>query len=271
VVTFLFWNLGGKRLEESVSQLAYENAVDILMLSECSIETGVILNALNMKNTPRFELPLNPGRSTVIYTRFGSNFLTPIQDYGQQMTVRKLALPGRIEILLAVAHLKSKLYWSAGSQRDECHVTAERIRKIEEMTGNGQTILVGDLNMNPFEEGVVSAAGFNATMTRTIAARGSRKIQDADYPFFYNPMWAHFGDARGTPPGTFYYDGSQHVTYFWNMFDQVLLRPSLMDRFRDDSLRILDRAGTRSFLTRTGRPSKKAASDHLPIVFSLNL
>ena len=63
---------------------------------------------------------------------------------------------------------------------------------------------------------------------------------------------------------------SQPVTYYWNMFDQVLIRPSLIDCFRNDSLKILDSDGMQS-LTRTGRPEQGAASDHLPILFGLEL
>jgi hypothetical protein len=59
-------------------------------------------------------------------------------------------------------------------------------------------VLVGDFNMNPFQEGVVAANGLNAVMARRVAARRrTRVVQEREYPFFYNPMWGHFGDVVG--------------------------------------------------------------------------
>ena len=49
--------------------------------------------------------------------------------------------------------------------------------------------------MNPFEHGVVAANGLNAVMARKVAARDTRTVLAHEYPFFYNPMWGHFGDA----------------------------------------------------------------------------
>ena len=56
---------------------------------------------------------------------------------------------------------------------------------------------------------------------------------------------------------------------YWNMFDQVLLRPGLMDSLTE--LRILDGDGQASLLSERGRPRSATASDHLPILFRLDL
>jgi hypothetical protein len=64
---------------------------------------------------------------------------------------------------------------------------ANSIRSVEQKIGHTRTILVGDLNMNPFEEGVVSAAGLHAVMTRRIAEKQSRIVQEKEYPFFAIP------------------------------------------------------------------------------------
>jgi hypothetical protein len=53
------------------------------------------------------------------------------------------------------------------------------------------------------------------------------------------------------------------------MFDQVLLRPSLMDSLAE--LRILDSDGQGPLVTERGRPRSSTASDHLPILFRLDL
>jgi hypothetical protein len=125
--------------------------------------------------------------------------------------------------------------------------------------------------MNPFETGIVSSVGFNATSTRQVAAKGSRTVQGRDYLFFYNPMWGFLGDHQASPPGTYYYGHAEHVCYHWNAFDQVLVRPALIDRFQLEDLKILTDDGIAPLVRENGLPDAVAASDHLPIVFALNL
>jgi hypothetical protein len=130
---------------------------------------------------------------------------------------------------------------------------------------------VGDLNMNPFETGVVGANGLHAVMSRSLARRTARTVNGISYPFFYNPMWSRMGDSSAGPCGTFYYERSEQVVYFWNTFDQVLLRPELLDRFDIEHLVVPTTAGGTPLVTSDGRPDKKSASDHLPLVFELDL
>ena len=125
--------------------------------------------------------------------------------------------------------------------------------------------------MNPFEAGMVGAAGLNATMVRREALKESRTVQDKMYPFFYNPMWAHFGERDHKPQGTYHYDSHEHVTYYWNMFDQVLVRPGLLDQFPNEGVEIMTEAGGTSLLTASGRPNRTIGSDHLPLLFRLGL
>ena len=145
------------------------------------------------------------------------------------------------------------------------------ISQAEKQVGHYRTVLVGDLNMNPFEDGVVGANGLHAVMSRRIAERQKRTVQNREYQFFYNPMWNFFGDETSGPPGTYYYSNSEYVVYFWNMFDQVLIRPQLLDRFKSTDLKIVHCIDTISLLSSSGIPDKYSKSDHLPIVFILNL
>ena len=125
--------------------------------------------------------------------------------------------------------------------------------------------------MNPFEKGMVGALGLHGMMSRKIAERESRTVAKRRCKFFYNPMWSLYGDATRGPPGTYYYHRSKPIEYFWNIFDQVLLRPELLDRMDDSDIIIIDSDGENSFLTKNGIPNRNTVSDHLPILFKLNL
>lgn len=125
--------------------------------------------------------------------------------------------------------------------------------------------------MNPFEPGIVSAEGLHAVMARNVAAKGSRTVAGTAYPYFYNPMWQHFGDADERPPGTFYYQRAEHVNYFWNIFDQVLIRPELLNAFQNNDLQIRATDGEAPLTRSDGTPNRSSSSDHLPLLFRLNL
>ncbi len=124
--------------------------------------------------------------------------------------------------------------------------------------------------MNPFEAGMIAANGLHAVMSRQVASRIARTVQGREHLFFYNPMWGQMGDRASTTAGSYFFDAAELVNYFWNVFDQVLMRPQLAERFDPASLRIVTSVGSRSLVGADGRPNVDSFSDHLPVVFSLH-
>jgi hypothetical protein len=269
MITVLFWNVGAKSRPTQIANLAVRHDVDLVLLAEMVDEPVDLLLALNESSVAYSFAPGIGNRKIHLFTRFSESFASPVFET-DRLTVRRLTPPGTDEFLLAVVHFPSKHSWSDESQTLECTMLASDIRRVEQEVGHQKTILVGDFNMNPFETGVVSAAGLHAVMDRRIAMRGSRIVQGRDYSFFYNPMWKLFGDGTPGPAGTFYHPRSEHKAYFWNIFDQVLVRPTLLNRFRLEELAIIDHTGAQSLLTEKGLPNLDSGSDHLPIVFRLD-
>jgi hypothetical protein len=154
-----------------------------------------------------------------------------------------------------------------------CALLIQHIRHVEEQNGHKRTIIVGDFNMNPFENGIMNANGLHSIMDRDIAKTGSREVLGAEYEFFYNPMWFFFGDlGRGGVNGTHYYNTSTYLNHFWNMYDQVLVRPDLINNFDDNNLFIIENINGVS-LTKVVRSTLRIddeISDHLPLKFKLN-
>jgi len=269
MLTFLFWNLNKKPLKERIRRLTEFHAIDILMLSECTVPVGEMLEALNQGEST-YQFPYSENERIHIYTRFSDQFLHPVRD-DPHFSFRHLELPATEDLLLGVVHLRSKLYQSEQSQAFGSIPLANVIREEESRFGHSRTILVGDFNMNPFEEGIVGAIGLHAVMSQSIAMGNSRTVEGVDYPFFYNPMWGHFGDRNAGPNGTYYRSSAEHVNYFWNIFDQVLIRPELIDVFAKDELQILDHDGGESLVSSRNIPDKINSSDHLPILFRLTV
>jgi hypothetical protein len=298
MLTFLFWNMGGElpartsalrvaerraRLLDIVGNLTRRYDVDLLMVAECPLDRADLLTRINTGNpTPYRDPPFSLCDRVTIYPRFASQCLTPHGTFeSPTYTCRQVRLPGKKPFLLFAAHLGSKLYKSETSQTLAAPGFSSVIRKAERRARHQRTILVGDLNMNPFDPAMVGAEGLNAVMTRELAERLTREVEGRDYPFFYNPMWGHFGDAshevwppghpEHEPPGTCYFKARESRWYYWNMLDQVLLRPELLPLFRNRDLKILTTDGSVSLLDARGLPDGDRVSDHLPLLFRVNI
>jgi len=272
MVNFLFWNINGKPLENIISCIVRENDVDVVVLAVCSVPDADLVAALNSQRPRGYSLFPTMIKGIRICHRFSPDFVKQVtENSASRLIACRIKLPLQTEVLLVAVHLPSKLRWSETDQASYCPVVAGCVKHAEALAGHSKTILLGDFNMNPFEAGVINAFGLHATMARKIAARGKRTVERNDYGFFYNPMWRHFGGASPHLLGTYYYSDSRPTAYFWNIFDQVLIRPELLPHFSDDDLAVLHTFDGRSLLTRCGIPDARLASDHLPILFKMNL
>lgn len=267
-VSCVFWNVNRQDRRELIAQLAAEFDADIVVLVEHSASEAETLEALRAITDESF---INPDSQTPRIQLFcRGQHLALHEIYGDasgRVTIRLLQFQ-QTEFLLAAVHLPSKINWNAVDQTAEVQVLADQIRQEEQRRRHQRTVLIGDFNLNPFEDGIVQAAGLHAMMTRESAAEGSRKVQAREYPFFYNPMWGCFGDRTAGPPGTHYYRHSGPLSYEWNIFDQVLLRPEMFPWFQGD-VEIITNIGETMLARKNGRPNGDVASDHFPIFFRL--
>jgi exonuclease III len=265
-VHFLFWNTYRSPLETRIARLVKSHEIDVVMLVEPGTEVEALLDALAPHGDyKRVSDPLSPIH--VISKLSRTRFATRLNDARWQ--ILSIDIAGRPQLLLSVAHLPSKVNGNDYDQLNASMELSADLKASEREMGHDRMILVGDLNMNPFELGVAMNLGLNATSTQTVAAWETRTVQRREYPLFYNPMWGAFGDRTPGPPGSYYRAAGQAVNYAWNVYDQVLLRPSVMAALED--VRLLDSDGEQSLLTENGLPDKTSGSDHLPLYFRLDL
>ena len=90
--------------------------------------------------------------------------------------MRLLTLPVRQELLLVCAHLQSPLHAKELTLYGEAEMFAEENRQAELRLGHRRTVVVGDLNMNPFDNGLVSATALHGVMSKQIARRETRTV-----------------------------------------------------------------------------------------------
>ncbi len=269
---FVFWNQNRKSLVDLSTAIAREHRVDVLLLAECGCDPDELRIRLGEVTGRAWWHHASPvperGALRVFSSQTASAFREIRGDSQGRLSVRVFQYEHR-EVLLALLHISSKLHARETSQLLESVDIVDTLRMIEEERGHRRTIVVGDFNMNPFEDGLVASRGFNAVSTRRRAAKGARIVQGRTHPLFYNPMWNLFGDETPGPAGTFFRSVSEHAGIDWNMFDQVLVSPELLPKF-SRALQILTRAGDQDLLTRHGRPNQRTASDHLPILFAID-
>lgn len=270
MLTILFWNIKKRPLESLIAEIVEAYSVDILLLAECDIESSAMLEELNAISelTSFFHID-NPSGRIAIYHSLNLQWIVPKLD-ADGLTFYDIDHPHYGKLLIVAAHLPSRLHRTL----EDLNFNATRLRvyieETEEEVGHTRTVIIGDLNMNPFDSGVTSAEGFHGVMSRRVAERRQRRVGGQPRRFFYNPMWSRLGDESIGPPGSYYYNNSSQVNYFWHTFDQVLIRPELLPHFRNENLRVLTQVGTRSLLTTNGLPDSSVASDHLPLLLSLN-
>jgi endonuclease/exonuclease/phosphatase family metal-dependent hydrolase len=269
---FLFWNLNGKDIAEHVAELALERLADFVIVAECESPAS-LLEALNEKfEKEKGASTYLPTRSRIhVFVRFDDSYATLLHET-PHFTIRHVQLPMCVPLLVAAVHLIGKRESRDASQDTECILFVQELISLEnDRVHHTNTVVVGDINMNPYQDGVINVAGLHGVSTRALARKKKRIVRRRTHRMFYNPMWRFFGERTPDgPAGTCYYWKAEDVWTFWNIYDQVLIRPSLLDRFPDRALDVVSEIGGNSLL-RKGIPHRGRFSDHLPVVFEIDL
>lgn len=271
-LNFLFWNTNRKPLIKEIANIAKYNNIDVILLAEHNLNDVDLLLELNSESAD-YHLP-NPifqSKRIKVFTKFDSHFIIPIADeLDNRFTCFKIKLPVIKELLIFGVHLPSRTHTSTASISDNARELASRVKEIEINLNSNNTIVVGDFNMNPSDDSLIGARDFHAVMDSKIAKKIFRTVSGKRRDYFYNPMWSLYGDIGNNVAGSYYYNQEGLVSNHWNVFDQVLLRPPLIDNFDKDSLRFVDSDGEKTLLIKGGVPNDQY-SDHLPLIFTLNL
>lgn len=271
MIRFLFWNVCNNAIEHRIAALCDEQNVDVVVLAELNDTRRTLLPILNANADRLFYEAVEYAASLSglkVFARFLPRSILPIEDASGFTIYRLTPIIGPTLTLVAI-HLSSKLFMDSRDQSELVTRVIRAIERKEESEGHDRTLVIGDFNMNPFEDGLVSSEKLHAVMDRGVARKEFRIVSGVRRKFFYNPSWNLLGDLDGRPPGTYYYPRSTPISLFWNTFDQAMIRPSILPYFPQNGLRLISSIGDTS-LIRNGKVDKRI-SDHLPILIELNL
>ncbi len=258
----VFWNTKENTgINPYICDIIINNKVDIIILAEYIADIYDLQDIL-----------YNYGVCMKQYTSPGCERITLLGNYKNvepafQNTYCSLQVIQDSYILGGI-HLPSKTHCDRRKRDIAIREIIYEIQKLEDRLSCENTIITGDFNENPYEAGCLAADNFHGIPCCIDAEKKFRQVLGSQFKMFYNPMWNLFGDFS-FPPGTFYYNGNDAEIPFWNILDQVMIRPCLRNKFIDNELKILYKAGKRDLVNRKNNRPDKKISDHLPIVFEI--
>lgn len=196
----------------------------------------------------------------------------PVPEQHSRFDCWRVATPAGVDGLLGVVHGQDVRNARDPNTRAVLfRQLAAAVESHEGRFGHRRTVIVGDFNASPFSPEVVGANGLHALGVREVRDRFTRRTNETDVAFFYNPMWRRYGYGADAGAATHYHAGYDTVEHVWHMFDQVVTRPDEANRLPEDRIHIVRTAGDLSLLDPRGRPHAGEASDHLPLVFFWDL
>lgn len=273
-MNFLFWNIHKNANTFShLINIIKEEKIDLIALAEFPEEANSslqLVSLLNQVDNYSYLEPVNEAKEKVkIFFRTSRVNIANKFD-GRQISVKWIKSSG-YTISVIFCHLGSKINNDEHEQFSMAIDFKKQIEEFENYSNNEYTIVCGDFNMNPFETGMVDSKAFHAVIDKTIALRKSRIVNGENYKYFYNPMWGCLGDnGKGEYPGTHYFAQSKSMQYFWNIYDQIIVRPSVIPIFDDKKMKIVTKGQNYNLLKNNGK-IETSISDHLPILFNLKI
>jgi exonuclease III len=258
----LFWNVDKKPRYERIARLVQTNRVDLLLLAEWKHSVLKLIRVIGQNCRIIGEAQNGMLALAILPELEASLQVSTLRFQIYAMNLREC------DFQLSLVHFPSKR--SPEDTQPQATEARNLVRQLAhpDATYNRNSIVIGDFNMNPFEQGMVASDALNSASSVRAVWDESRVVRSMVYPQWYNPMWSFFGDRSPGQPGTYYYNTSSDINFYWNIFDQVLLRAEIANSLVDVS--ILDTDGVESLLTVSGLPDRTQASDHLPLLVTLN-
>ena len=243
-------------------ELTVEKECDIVILAEYSDAIIQFCNKINIMAKDAYApIPAHGGCKRIKGIANKKYHIESIREQNRFQIV--VVNTSYYKLIIAMIHNVSKLHTSEEEQKEILRLFHKDICEEEKKHNTKNTIVIGDFNANPFESSCIAANMMHAIPYIEELKSTARIIQGKEYQKFYNPMWKFMAN-RESPYATYYYNNSDMVNYYWNAYDQIIIRPHLLCAFEYDSLNIITET-TNHQLLKNRKPNKEKYSDHLPL------
>lgn len=268
IISFLFWNIQNKDVSNELTHIVKTNNIDIVILAECKddVKNNFLIslqrnNANFIENTPIVDI-----NDIKFFSKYPNNVVTAVQEH-ERMVIKEIMISTIPNFFIIGLHLHSSVHRKRSGIVTEVTQCIEQIKNLKKPNDKyNKTVIIGDFNLDPYDEQMTAHYGFNSIMSRKKVRKQTRSLNKIEYDLYYNPMWNLFGDHH-LPCGSYYHKQTENE--YWHILDQVIISYSLIDNFDVDSLRIIDNDNGMSLVNKNGIPDRNQYSDHLPITFKM--
>lgn len=260
-MNILFWNTGKRPNTKVIEQLLNEYHIDIALFAEY---TSLGIDSVIQDCDDEYVWHDGNGGCEKITLIAKKDIKVSVVREHARFTIYRCN-SGTTQYIIIGAHLLDRIHHRQISRMVPINALNEFALETEKNAGHDRTIIIGDLNLNPFEEEVIGKPGLNAVLFRSLIDK-QEIIQYCGkrYKRFYNPILTYWRDEIGKQ-GSIYY-GSDEASLYWNCFDQVLMRRSVVPQYK--SMEYVTQTTKTKLLANIG-PDKRY-SDHLPLVVYFN-
>lgn len=259
--TFLFWNLGRTNNPQLLFDCLREADVDIAVFAEWR---SLDLREFHKLLQDAYSLCLPVANDAKVIVVAKTMLDVAVIREQTRYSVYRVSC-GNDSLILVGAHLEDKRSHPSSHAR---YATARDLMgdMMGERAGcSGDAIILGDFNMEPYDEVITAPDAFNAVYFKdVIKERRYRTWKGRKYEFLYSPMLCSYSE-KGPQYGSFYSSNLDTETY-WHCLDQVLVTTGLVDSVVD--VRHLRSINGVSLISRI-KPNK-SFSDHLPLLVRLS-
>ena len=264
---FIFWNINKKPLVDELAELIYESQCDLCVLAESNEEiVEQVILCLNEKYEIECSLFANPGCDRIAFIVIGQLEISLLESHYYFSLVK---IKGNQKSLIAgFLHFPSQLHTNNLELTGRmCEKVNHKIVRAESHYNIKDSLLMGDFNVNPFDLPMISFRSLGATNGQQCSLRGTISSYGDAKELFYNPMWTLYAKYKERP-GSYRYPATANHVLTWHFFDQVIIRPSLIENFNFDALSLVMETKNFNYLNKNKFPE---LSDNLPLVCEIDI
>lgn len=169
------------------------------------------------------------------------------------------------DVVLANLHAQSQVHGGRQAPQGTLKRLQNELFYLRKSDGyNAEEIVVGDFNLNPYEDILTSKDELCAHRSLP-NVRTQVRTRTVTYRPLYNPLWHLYGRREGAL-GTYYYSSLDHDAP-WALLDQVMTTSNLAYN-GDDAIELITEINEYNLVKGAPKfiPNQDIGSDHLPIV-----
>lgn len=255
-MNLLYWNLKNHNIDYLISRCLIENNIDFAIFSE--FNEKLLTDVISLVGNS-YRIVMGNFGCKRVKALIKISIKCDVLRENARFVIYQITFNEKTYIVCGV-HLQDRRNSTSNSRKDTIRNIISYIESEERETNCDNTIIIGDLNSNPYDTEIIGFDGFNAVLFKDIIFQNEYRIhEEKRLRRFYNPILNYISEENNMY-GSFY-DSSHDDTPVWHCLDQALFRKSLANSIIE--IEYLRKIESKSLMNRV-KPNSMI-SDHLPL------